>query len=230
MSESDAASEASASPSGSSATLYCPNCGTAFPVGARFCSSCGKALPDMADVQAPPPPPGSERPASTAYKVAPVAAQAVQAAQPAAPTAARSIGAARATTAVKSKDSMGMNILVLIVALFGELTSSVYRIAVVILVIVGAAALINSCAANATLNEHSSCQQFANASSSAQDGALQSMMTAHNDHSTISGARASVTLYCDLYGGNAPIDGIYSGGNIHQPITAARFVIAARRT
>lgn len=110
-----------------------------------------------------------------------------------------------------------MTIALVIAALFGELTRSVYRIAIVILVLVGVVALVNSCVSNATLSEHSSCQQFNQASASAQDQVLQAMLTAHHSQDGIAAERASLNLYCAFSGDNAPIDGIYGSGKTRQP-------------
>ncbi|HEU5374400.1 MAG TPA: hypothetical protein VFV38_03090, partial [Ktedonobacteraceae bacterium] len=80
----------------------------------------------------------------------------------------------------------------------------------VIFAVVG---LVKSCSANATLNEHSSCNQFAQADTATQDKVLQDMMAAHPDtQDSLTLTRASVTLYCDVHDGNSPIDGIYGDG------------------
>ena len=119
----------------------------------------------------------------------------------------------------------------LALAVAGELTRIIYRLVIAGLVIVGLIVLVVSCANNASLNEHSSCQQFAQADSSTQDKVLQDMMNAHNDHESIQLARASLNLYCDVYGGSAPIDGIYGGGDVApqsgQALHAVKPAIAA---
>lgn len=103
----------------------------------------------------------------------------------------------------------------------------VVKLAIVIVAIVIVVAFVRSCAANATLNEHSSCQQFEQADASTQDKVLQDMMAAHHDQGDISLTMASVTLYCDTHDDNAPIDGIYDGSNVGQP--AQTLGVPARR-
>jgi hypothetical protein len=83
---------------------------------------------------------------------------------------------------------------------------------------VGVVIFLKGCAASATLNEHSSCQQFQQADADAQNKVLRDMMATHHDQGSISTTRFSVTLYCNVFGGSAPIDGIYDGGNLrHEP-------------
>lgn len=105
-----------------------------------------------------------------------------------------------------------MKIAALIFGAISEIWSLIFKIAIVIAVAVGIWAFINSCAANATLNEHSSCQQFQQADTSTQDKVLQDMLTAHNDHTGLTLVRFSVTLYCNTHDGSSPIDGVYSSG------------------
>jgi hypothetical protein len=81
-------------------------------------------------------------------------------------------------------------------------------------------AFVKSCATNATLNEHSSCGQFQQADADTQNRVLQDMMAAHHDQGSISTTRASLTLYCALYGDSAPIDGIYGSGGSVGPRSA----------
>jgi hypothetical protein len=121
-----------------------------------------------------------------------------------------------------------LNPVVLIGYLIGEGWNLIVRIAIVIIVIVGIVAFVKSCATNATLNEHSSCGQFQQADADTQNRVLQDMMNAHHDQGSISTTRASLTLYCAVYGDSAPIDGIYgSGGSVGQrsahPLDAADF-------
>jgi hypothetical protein len=110
-------------------------------------------------------------------------------------------------------------------AIISELISGawslIFKAAIVILVIVGIVAYISSCANNATLNEHSSCQQFEQADSSTQDKVLQDMLTAHQDSSDISTVRLSVSLYCNLHDSNSPIDGVYNSSNVEQQTVEA---------
>lgn len=80
-------------------------------------------------------------------------------------------------------------------------------------VIVFCVGLVRGVFSNATLNEHSNCQQFGEADSDAQTRVLQDMMKAHNTPSDeLQTTRASVTLYCYVHGSGAPIDGIYGSG------------------
>jgi hypothetical protein len=69
----------------------------------------------------------------------------------------------------------------LVFGLINGVRSLIFKLAIVILVIVGIVAFINSCATNASLNEHSSCQQFEQADSTTQNTVLQNMMAAHHD-------------------------------------------------
>ena len=94
--------------------------------------------------------------------------------------------------------------------------SLIFKLAIVIVVIVGIWSFVNSCAANATLNEHSSCKQFDQADATTQDKVLQDMMTSHHSQDGISIERFSVTLYCDTHDENSPIDGIYNSSNVGQ--------------
>jgi hypothetical protein len=105
--------------------------------------------------------------------------------------------------------------LVLVLDLISSAWDLILKIAFVIFVVALAVGFIKSCAGGG-LNEHSSCQQFQQADSSAQNKVLQDMMTAHHDQSSVSTARFSVTLYCNIYGGSAPIDGVYSSGDLGQ--------------
>ena len=109
-----------------------------------------------------------------------------------------------------------MKILATIFDLISGTWGLIVKIALVILAIVVVVGFVKSCAANASLDEHSSCQQFEQADSATQDRVLQDMMTAHHDQGNIALTRASLTLYCNVYGGNAPIDGIYNGGDVGQ--------------
>ena len=99
--------------------------------------------------------------------------------------------------------------------------SLIFKIAIVIIVIVGVVSFIKSCANNATLNEHSSCQQFEQADTTTQNKVLQDMIAAHHDQSSTSTALFSVTLYCNFHDQNAPIDGVYNSSNAdQQPVQA----------
>jgi hypothetical protein len=107
-------------------------------------------------------------------------------------------------------------VLGLIAVLIGEGWGLIYRLAIVVIAIAFIVFLIKGCAANATLNEHSSCSQYEQADTDTQNKVLQQMLDAHNDHSDIQFARTNVELYCTIKGDNAPIDGVYSGGHIDQ--------------
>ena len=121
-----------------------------------------------------------------------------------------------------SKKSAG-EVVGLIAMLIGEGWGLIYRLALVILAIVFVVFFIKGCAANATLNEHSSCSQYEQADTDTQNKVLQQMMNAHNDHSSVEFARTDVELYCTIKGDNAPIDGVYSSGHVgRQPSQAFR--------
>jgi len=109
-----------------------------------------------------------------------------------------------------------MKIVALIFAIINEAWSLIWKGALVILAIVVIVGFIRSCTANATLNEHSSCQQFEQADTSTQDKVLQDMLAAHHDYSGLSLTRFSVTLYCNVHHENSPIDGVYNSGQVGQ--------------
>jgi hypothetical protein len=88
----------------------------------------------------------------------------------------------------------------------------IYRLAIVAGIIILIVVFISSCANNMGLNEHSSCQQFQQADSSTQDNVVQAMEQAHGDTTPPGIVIGSIDLYCDVYGSNAPIDGIYGNG------------------
>lgn len=109
-----------------------------------------------------------------------------------------------------------MKVLVLILDLISGAWSLIFKVALVIIAIVVVVGFINSCSANATLSEHSSCKQFAQADTTTQNKVLQDMIVAHNSQSSVSLVRFSVTLYCNLHDGSSPIDGIYNSSNVGQ--------------
>ncbi len=88
------------------------------------------------------------------------------------------------------------------------------------LVLMIVAGPLASCSVSPALTEHSSCKQFREADSAAQNQVLQDMMAAHHDHGSLSTAHLSVTLYCNVYGDGAPIDGVYGSGTGSQPPTS----------
>jgi hypothetical protein len=59
-----------------------------------------------------------------------------------------------------------------------------------------------------SLNEHSSCSDFIQASSSAQANVITSMQAAHHDYSTEVFGLASEKMFCNLYP-SRPVDGVY---------------------
>ncbi|WIG61216.1 MAG: hypothetical protein OJF49_003964 [Ktedonobacterales bacterium] len=120
-----------------------------------------------------------------------------------------------------------MKALGIIIGLIGEGWNAIIKLAVVIFVIFLVVGFIRSCSANATLNEHSSCQQFAQADTDTQNKVLQDMMNAHGNHDSIQTVRFSVTMYCNVYGDSAPIDGIYSSGMLNQGSAQAVRVTAS---
>ena len=109
-----------------------------------------------------------------------------------------------------------METLALIFAFISEAWGLIVKVALVILAIVVIVGFIKSCTANATLSEHSSCQQFGQADTTTQDKVLQDMIAAHHSQDSVSVTRFSVTLYCNVHDDNSPIDGVYSGGNVGQ--------------
>jgi hypothetical protein len=109
-----------------------------------------------------------------------------------------------------------MKILSLIFDLISEAWGLILKGALVILAIVVIVGFIKSCTANATLSEHSGCQQFEQADTTTQDKVLQDMIVAHHSQSSVSVTRFSVTLYCNVHDDNSPIDGIYGSGNVGQ--------------
>lgn len=126
-----------------------------------------------------------------------------------------------------SKKSAG-EVVGLIAMLIGEGWGLIYRLAIVVIAIAFIVFLIKGCAANATLNEHSSCSQYEQADTDTQNKVLQQMMNAHNDHSSVEFARTNVELYCTIKGDNAPIDGVYSGGDVGQPPSQALHISTPR--
>lgn len=114
-----------------------------------------------------------------------------------------------------------MEILDLIFGLISEAWGLIFKIALVVIAIVVVVGFIKGCTANATLSEHSSCQQFEQADTTTQDKVLQDMIVAHHSYDGLSLTRLSVTLYCNVHDDNSPIDGVYSGGNVgKQPAQA----------
>lgn len=102
-----------------------------------------------------------------------------------------------------------------------DLWGLIYKVAIVIIAIVAIVAFVRSCAANASLDEHSSCQQFEQADTATQDIVVQNMQQAHNDTSGVYTAIFSIKLYCSVHGDNAPIDGIYNASHIHPQFAHA---------
>ncbi len=109
-----------------------------------------------------------------------------------------------------------MKAFALIFGLISEAWGLIFKVALVILAIVIVVGFVKSCTANATLNEHSSCQQFEQADTATQDNVLQEMLTAHHSQDNVALARFSVTLYCNVHDANSPIDGIYGSSNVGQ--------------
>lgn len=191
------------------AARFCAFCGASMPAEGSFCAVRGKQQPGVASAaqtsitQSPLPPPQNTQPVTHP--------QSFMSSYGSPPAAARS-----AAQRSSSQSATGTDVVMFIGGLIGDGWNLIVRIAIVILVIVGIVAFVKSCAANATLNEHSSCQQFQQADADTQDKVLQDMMTAHHDQGSIDTTRFSLALYCNIKGGNAPIDGIYSSGYVGQ--------------
>lgn len=113
-----------------------------------------------------------------------------------------------------------MKVAALIFGFISEAWSLLFKIALVIVAIVVVVGFIRGCATNATLSEHSSCQQFAQADTTTQNNVLQDMMTAHHSQGGVALERDSVILYCQLHDSSSPIDGIYNSSNVEQPAQA----------
>lgn len=113
-----------------------------------------------------------------------------------------------------------MKTLAVIFGLISEAWGLIVKVALVILAIVVIVGFLKSCSANATLNEHSSCQQFEQADGATQDKVLQDMMAAHGSQGSLSVVRFSVELYCKVHDDNSPIDGIYSSSSAGQQSVA----------
>lgn len=161
------------------------------------------------------PEPRPAQPASTAPTVgsAPVASSI-----PPVTPAARATSGAPAAAGIPSatvkpvarNSSAKMSGLEVALALLFELPGLIKGILVIGVIIVVIVTVTNL--NNGGLTEHSSCQQFEQADSDAQNKVLQQMMAAHNDPSSnIGETRFSLTLYCNVMGPSAPIDGIYNG-------------------
>lgn len=123
-------------------------------------------------------------------------------------------GAARApSTAVKPaasrSSSAKMTGLEIALALLFELPGLIKGLFVIGVIVVVIIAVMNL--NNGGLTEHSTCQQYEQASYDDQTKVLQQMMAAHHDTSYIETARVSVGLYCNVEGPNVPIDGVYGG-------------------
>lgn len=149
---------------------------------------------------------GSAPAAPAASSIPPVASAAR--ATSGAPVAARAPSVAVKPVARSSSAKMsGLEVALALLLELPGLIKGILVIGVIIVVIVAVTNLNNG-----GLTEHSSCQQFEQADSDAQNKVLQQMMAAHNDPSSnIGETRFSLTLYCNVMGPSAPIDGIYNG-------------------
>ena len=114
----------------------------------------------------------------------------------------------------------------LIIELISDAWGLIWKGALVIIVIVAIVGFLKACAANATLSEHSSCQQFQQADTTTQDKILQDMLSAHHSNGSVSAIRLSVGLYCEFHNDNSPIDGIYNSSNIGQQSAQALHISA----
>lgn len=111
-----------------------------------------------------------------------------------------------------------MKTVALIFGAISEIWSLLFKLAIIIIVIVGIWVFVSSRIANATLSEHSSCQQFEQADTNTQNKVLQDMITAHHDIDGLTLTRFSVTLYCDTHDSSSPIDGVYNGGHVDRQL------------
>lgn len=109
---------------------------------------------------------------------------------------------------VATATKAGNNLLLVLLALFMELPGLIRGGIIVVVIVATVAAVMNH---GGGLTEHSTCQQYEQASYSDQTTVLQQMMAAHGDKGDIGTARLSVGLYCNVMGPNAPIDGVYNG-------------------
>ncbi|MGH2487683.1 MAG: hypothetical protein ACRDHE_16905 [Ktedonobacterales bacterium] len=92
----------------------------------------------------------------------------------------------------------------------------IWKLTVVILVVVGGFILIKQFVASHSLSTSSNCQQFQQADSGAQDRVLQQLITEHHDLNSVATDRLLMNLYCNLYGGSAPLEGAYGSGDVGQ--------------
>jgi len=122
----------------------------------------------------------------------------------------------RLPTPPSKKQTFGKNEAVgLALLLGGSLWGLISRVVIAILLIVGGIAIFHALFPDVGLNEHSTCQQFEQADTDAQNRVLQDMLTAHNDPNPsqdVGLARFSVEAYCFTHSDSSPIDGIYSSG------------------
>ncbi len=93
----------------------------------------------------------------------------------------------------------------------------IFKLALVVIAIALAVSFIHSCGSG--LTEHSSCQDYQQASTDAQNKVIEDMIAAHGgSKNSFATTRASVELYCTFHAPDSPIDGIYSSGQVGQPL------------
>ena len=201
-------------------TSFCAQCGTALRAEDKFCPRCGTARRETAT----PPTMDAKQSISPAQATTSASQRSPGSVQPGMRPAAAS-ASSTVKTYVRAPANKNPNALLLLFAFIAEAWGLIYKVAIVILVIVGVVIFIQS---RAPLTEHSSCQQFEQADADAQTKVLQDMMAAHHDTSSIQTARFSVNLYCNVYGPSAPIDGVYSSGGVgKQPAEALHVQVPA---
>ncbi len=112
-------------------------------------------------------------------------------------SASQAMPSANQSSPSRHGDSAGEMVLG-VVGLGIDLIGGAWRLILGIGVILFVVFLIRSCVTSATLNEHSSCGDFAQASADDQNRVLQDMRAAHHDTSSIQTTRVSLNLYCTL--------------------------------
>lgn len=163
---------------------------------------------------------------SSSSSIASTTSRSLQMTTPAARAASAPVATAqrRAVNRPAAQSTTGAgDVIKVILALIGGGWNLLVSIAIGVIVIAVGFTVIKGWISGSSLNEHSTCSQFQQASSSDQDEVLQSMIASHGGHDSLTTARFSVNLYCNLYGGSAHIDGIFgNGGSLESQPSEAR--------